>query len=125
MNEWLQSHPEVRSGLRVAAYTFVAQFVLSLLGFLSHVADWATSVDAAAFPSVAPLGKALVAALVAAVSGLLGFAYNKLPSTTTARYPKEPQPDPEDKPDKGAVDLVTVLVVLAIIVAVIWLVRNV
>lgn len=123
MKEWLQSHPEARSGLRVAVYTFIAQFALSLVGFLSKVAGWATSAEAIDFPAVEPLGKAAVAAFVAALSGLIGFAYNKLPMTTTARYPKEPQPNPEVKPDRGESQLVTVLIVLGCIFLAILIVR--
>lgn len=125
MKVWLQSHPEARSGVRVAAYAFVGQFALALLGFLYDVQEWATSTGAAEFPAVTPLGKAVAAALSAAVIGLIAFGYNKLPFTTTARYPAEPQPDAERQPDRGAVDLVTILVVLAIIIAVVWILRNV
>lgn len=92
MKAWLQSHPEARSGIRVAVYTFIAQFSLSLLGFLRDVQSWASSVEAVAFPAVTPLGKAVVAAVSSALTGLIAFGYNKLPSTTTARYP-EPQID--------------------------------
>lgn len=124
MKAWLQSHPAARSGLRVAVYAFIAQFSLSLLGFIADVSTWAATTDAD-FPSITPLGKALAAAASSALAGLIGFGYNKLPSTTTARYPQEPQNDPEKNPDKGAVDLTTILVVLGIIIAVIWLIRNV
>lgn len=90
IKKFLQDHPPIRSGLRVTVYTFVAMFSLSLLGFLVDVQGWATSASAADFPSVAPLGKALVAALTSSLSGLISYVYNKLPGTATAEYPPTP-----------------------------------
>lgn len=87
-NQWLLRHPEVRAGLRVAMYSFVATFSMSLLGFLGDVQEWATN-DDVVFPAIAPLGKAAAAAASSALAGLLGYAYNKLPSTTTAAYPRK------------------------------------
>lgn len=86
VKKYLDTHPEVRSALRVFVYTFIAMFSLSLLGFLADVQDWASS-DNLDFPSVAPLGKALAAALASSLAGLFSFVYNKLPRTATAQYP--------------------------------------
>ena len=83
---FLDHHPEMRSALRVFVYAFLGTFFPSLLGWLGEVLSW-TSQEGAVFPAVAPLGKAIVAALVGAVSGLLAFAYNKLPNTKSAQYP--------------------------------------
>ena len=83
--DFLARHDELRSGLRVAVYTFLASFGLALMGFLADVSAWATGNDVE-FPSVTPLGKAFAAALVAAVSGVIAYLYNKLPSTKTAQY---------------------------------------
>lgn len=124
MKQWLQSHPEARSGIRVAVYVFLTQFGLALLGFLKDVQAWASSVDAVAFPVVSPLGKAAVAALSAAITGMVAFGYNKLPSTTTARYPQEPQPDAEARPDRGESTVVTIVAVLAAVALVIWIVKQ-
>lgn len=119
MSQWLQEHPEVRSGLRVAAYTFLSGFGLSLLGFLTDVAAWASSTDAV-FPSVEPLGKALAAAVVAALSGLIGFFWNKLPNTRTAIYvdPKKPM-----RNDRGSITLQDVAMVLLVVLVLIIAVR--
>lgn len=87
MNSFFESHPEVRSAARVFVYTFLATFVPAILGFLGDVLDW-TSQDGAAFPAVDPLGKAIVAAFVGALAGLIAFVYNKIPATKTASYPK-------------------------------------
>jgi hypothetical protein len=62
--EWL------RAAYRTAFQTFLGMFGLSLLGWLSDVAEWAGSTGTD-FPSVSPLGKATVAALVAASSGVV------------------------------------------------------
>lgn len=83
---YLTEHPHLRSAIRVFVYAFLGTFVPALLGFLNDVLEW-TSSDGAAFPSVDVLGKALVAAVVGAVSGAIAYLYNRLPSTTSAEYP--------------------------------------
>jgi hypothetical protein len=87
INAFFVAHPEVRSGVRVFVYTFLASFVPAMLGFLGKVLDW-TSQDGAAFPSVDTLGKASVAAFVGALAGLIAYGYNKIPKTSTAQYPE-------------------------------------
>jgi apolipoprotein N-acyltransferase len=82
---FLNAHPNFRSALRVFVYAFIAGFVPSLLGFLGDVLDW-TQQDGAIFPDVTVLGKALVAAFVAALAGLIAYVYNKLPIGTAATY---------------------------------------
>lgn len=88
INQFFNQHPEIRSGVRVFIYAFLASFVPAMLGFLGDVLDW-TSQDGAAFPSVDTLGKATVAAFVGALAGIIAYAYNKIPQTTTAQYPSE------------------------------------
>lgn len=85
IRQYLDAHPNVRSGLRVFAYAFIATFSLSLLGFLGDVSKWATD-DGATFPSVAPLGKAAAAAAASALAGFISYLYNKLPGTKSAQY---------------------------------------
>lgn len=119
-NEWLYAHPEARAGLRVAVYTFLSGFILSLMGFLTDVAAWAASTDAV-FPSVAPLGKAFAAAVVAALSGLIGYVWNKLPRTPTATYVPAPLKEHDDRGeltismgDIMAIGLALIVLVVAI-----------
>ena len=109
MKEFLRNHPEVRSGLRVAIYTFLSGFGLALMGFLTDVASWASSTDAV-FPAVEPLGKAMAAALVAAVSGLVAFFYNKLPATSTAQYPDTKKPVGGDRGEVRIKDMLIAFV---------------
>jgi len=82
---FLDRHPNARSALRVFVYAFLGTFVPAMLGFLGDVLDW-TSQDGAAFPAVEPLGKAVVAAFVGAVSGAIAYAYNRLPVGATSSY---------------------------------------
>jgi hypothetical protein len=84
---FLDKHPNFRSALRVFTYTFLAGFVPALLGFLTDVLDW-TSQDGAVFPDVDTLGKALVAAFVAGLAGLIAYVYNKLPIGAESSYTK-------------------------------------
>ena len=85
IRNWYNSRSNaITAALRTFAWTFIAAFSTSLLGFLGDVADWAGSVDGA-FPAVTPLGKAAVAALVAAVSGLVNYLVVK--AQTAGRLP--------------------------------------
>lgn len=61
-----------KSALFTALWTFIGVFGVSLAGWISDVASWAGT-DAAEFPAVTPLGKAVVAAFAAAASGLVGW----------------------------------------------------
>jgi len=64
----------VKAGLWSALFAFLGVLLPALLGFVGDVADWAGSVDGE-FPSVSPLGKAVVAAMAAAVTFLLNFGF--------------------------------------------------
>jgi hypothetical protein len=64
-------------------------FGLSLLGWLSQVSEWAGSTSGD-FPSVSPLGTAVVAAMVAASSGLVA-ALMKLAGKEGPTYPTTPK----------------------------------
>jgi len=63
---------ELKAALWTTLFVFIAVFSAALLGFVTDVAQWAGT-DDATFPSVTPLGKAAVAALAAAASGLLNY----------------------------------------------------
>ena len=82
---FLTAHPNLRSAVRVFAYTFLASFVPAMLGFLNDVLDW-TQQDGAAFPAVDTLGKAIVAAFVASLAGLLAYIYNRVPVGAASTY---------------------------------------
>ena len=84
----LRSIDWLRAGYRTALQTFIGMFGLSLLGWLSDVGAWAGSSDGT-FPSVNPLGKAAVAALVAASSGLVAALMKAVGSKGPA-YPTPP-----------------------------------
>lgn len=65
----------LKAALWTALFTFIAVFGISLAGWIADVAAWASANDttAGAFPSVTPLGKAAVAAIAAAGSGLVNW----------------------------------------------------
>ena len=85
MNAFLDAHPNLRSALRVFTYTFLASFVPAVLGFLSDLLEW-TQDDGAAFPAVDTLGKAVVAAFVGALAGLIAWVYNRIPIGAQSTY---------------------------------------
>jgi 1,4-dihydroxy-2-naphthoate octaprenyltransferase len=85
INEFFEAHPNFRSAVRVFVYTFLATFVPAILGFLGNVLDW-TAQDGAVFPAVEPLGKAVVAAFVGAVAGVIAYVYNKVPVGASSSY---------------------------------------
>lgn len=85
INAFLDAHPNFRSAIRVFVYAFLGVFVPSLLGWFGDLIDWTNS-DGAAFPSVEPLGKALIAALAGAIAGAISFGYNKIPIGARSTY---------------------------------------
>lgn len=88
----------LKAALWTALFTFVAVFGISLLGWVSDVAAWASSntTTSTDFPSITPLAKAAVAAVAAGVTGLVNwvvrFAQSKgaLPGNGPS-YPGTPQ----------------------------------
>lgn len=86
INTSLDAHPEVRSALRVAVYTFLGIFVPAIMGWLADVNSWVDGDQD--FPSLSALGKMAIAAFSATLSGMLAYVYNKLPGTKTAKYPE-------------------------------------
>lgn len=90
---WVGSWPDwLRAAWRTAGQTFLGMFGLSLLGWLSDVASWAGSSEGS-FPSVSPLGKAVVAAMVAASSGVVA-ALMKAFGKSGPAYPTPPPAPP-------------------------------
>lgn len=57
-----------------AVWTFIALFGVSTLGWLSDVAQWASSQGTEPLPALSVLGYAVVSAAVAAVSGVITAA---------------------------------------------------
>lgn len=69
----------VRRALRTFLQGFIAVFAVSLLGWLQSVATWAQcSQQCGAFPDVTVLGKAAIAAFVAAVIAMVAWLQNHL-----------------------------------------------
>lgn len=68
---WMNLSNPVRAALNTTWQTFLATFGLALLGFVHDVQEWATNQGDHSFPAVTPLGKALMAAVTAAVAGLV------------------------------------------------------
>lgn len=66
-----------KAAVSTAVISFVSLFAMSLLGFLGDVTDWANG-SGGDFPSVAPLGKALISAVVASVIGLINWVIRSL-----------------------------------------------
>jgi len=91
----LRSIDWLRAAYRTAFQTFVGMFGLSLLGWLSQVAEWAGSTASGAdFPSVSPLGKAVVAAMVAASSGVVAAVMKALGKDGPTYATPTPPPAP-------------------------------
>lgn len=68
--------PTTRNALKAGAYTalwtFLALFGAAALGFLTQVGQWASAHGRDPFPDVSVLGYAFIAAVVAALAGILG-----------------------------------------------------
>lgn len=88
--DWLQSHPQVRTWLRVFTYAFLSVFGLTLFDFLNDVREWADGSDLP-FPDVTVLAKAAAGAVAGAVSGTLAVIWNSFGFTQSSAYtPTEP-----------------------------------
>lgn len=97
---WYRKLPDAwKAAINTAWQSAVGAFLLSLLGFLHDVQEWAGG--AAEFPSVTPLGKAVMAALVGAVAGLITVVHRSIKAGPV--YPGTPPADPPK--DVGATDL--------------------
>lgn len=91
LRAWYLKLPNaVKAAWHTAWLSFVATFGLSLLGFLHDVQEWAGDAGNHSFPSVTPLGKAVLAAVVALVSAVLNYLFRVIkPGPTYPNTPKE------------------------------------
>jgi hypothetical protein len=73
LGDWYKARSNAfKAAINTAWQSFIATFGIALLGFLGDVAKWSDgSLDT--FPAISPLGKAVVAAAVAAASFILTF----------------------------------------------------
>lgn len=85
------SNPKLFAALKVAMIVFLSQFLLDALGFIGDVREWATG-EEVVFPALAPLGKALVAAVCSATAGLLSYVINTLRPSSSPSYAPPPAP---------------------------------
>ena len=72
----VKAEPAVRPALMTALFTFIAIFGAALTGWLTEVIGWLEVIDApeqSEFPDPTVLGKAAVAGVVAAASGIVNF----------------------------------------------------
>lgn len=72
----------LKAALWTALFTFVALFGLSLVEWLQDVAAWAGDQTPSEFPSVSVLAKAAVAAVAAAVTGLVNWGVRAAQAAT-------------------------------------------
>lgn len=61
----------IKAGAWTSLWVFIVLFLVSLLGWLAQVAAWAGSEGVADFPQLSTLAYAVVAAFVAALTGLV------------------------------------------------------
>lgn len=119
---WINTTPRFKASITSAWQGAAAALVLVVFGFLADVQEWAggTSVD---FPSVNPLGKAVVSALVGAVTGVIAAIYRTInpPSNTYGVVTvREPAKDEGTWSPPGG--FTGVLIVILVILAILWLV---
>lgn len=91
IGEWYSARSNAfKAAINTAWQSFIATFGIALLGFLGDVAKWSDG-SIETFPAVTPLGKAVVAAAVAAASFLLTFGVR------SAQAAKDPSAGPKYK----------------------------
>ena len=131
MKHWYLNLPNsVRAAVNTAWQSFVGVFALTLLGFLDDVKEWAGCTGTCQFPSVSPLGKAVGAAAVAALSGVVTLVFRSLKpgpqySTDVSITTSAGTFDVMKSNDKGQSTLHIVLIVLAIIALAIFIFSRV
>lgn len=82
--------PSVKPALYTALWTFLGVFGSTLVGFLEAVAGWLSAFgtpEAGEFPDPSVVGKAFVAGVTAAFSGLVSFAARMLGASKPPEYP--------------------------------------
>lgn len=67
---------ELRAALATAVVTFLTLFAASAVGFVGQLQEWADT--GGEFPDVSVLGRAAVSAALAALAGLVNYAYRWL-----------------------------------------------
>lgn len=88
--KWLkEKKPKAYAALKVAMIVFLSQFLLDALGFIGDIREWATG-EAVVFPSLAPLGKAGVAAICSAAAGLVSYVLNTIRPSSAPSYTSPP-----------------------------------
>lgn len=73
MFNWLKNLPDwLRAGVTTGTQSAIGLFIVSLLGFLHNVQEWASDTTGVEhnFPSLEPLGKGLVSVVVGAIVGV-------------------------------------------------------
>jgi hypothetical protein len=104
-------------------FTFVGSAVMLLTGWLGDVASWITADDEAVlFPSMAPLVKVGVAAILALVIAGGNYAYRLVQGKGWIGWlpGRIPEYGEGDEPvDEGRIDFYDVLIVAAIVIVII------
>ncbi len=69
---------ELRAAATTALVTFLTLFAASAVGFVGQLQEWADA--GGQFPDVSVLGRAAISAALAALAGLVNYAYRWLQS---------------------------------------------
>jgi hypothetical protein len=73
-----------KAAMSTALISFFSLFLMSLIGFLGDITTWAGDTSGTAdFPSIAPLGKAIVSAFTASVIGLFNWIFRTVQAKTS------------------------------------------
>lgn len=78
----------LKSGLWTALFTFLGLFIPTLLSWTQKIAEWASSSGHTPLPGISTLGYAAVSAAMAAITGLIAFAWRA--AQTTKYWPGQP-----------------------------------
>lgn len=80
-----------RSAVRTGVQVFAALFVVSLIGFLNQIAQWAAGTGA--LPHASTAGKAAVSAIVAGLVAMVTFIQNAIEDKRGEGLPLLPRAD--------------------------------
>lgn len=112
LKAWYAKLPNAwKAGVNTAWQSALGTFIISLIGFLDQVKEWAgsTSHD---FPAVTPLGKAVAALVAGLIGGIVGVIYRGVKPGPV--YPAVPPAPPAPPKDAGEVTLRLMFLLVAV-----------
>ena len=125
IRKWYTALPNaVRAGFNSGWQAALLSFVVSVIGFLGQLQEWAGGSGDTAFPGLDGLGKAVVSLVLGLLMAVFVTIFRYLkPGPNYTDPPPAPDAAGDGTPvDRGSVTLMDVLIILAIVLVVVVLI---